>query len=120
MSFKQQFSLSNKVVAITGGTGILGEAFVEALAEAGARIAILGRNAEEGAGTCKPCEKTGSRSDIYLCRRNGYTKCHSGERHYTIGMGPDQCACKCCRWKYSGGNDRARTGSLRCGYTGYD
>ncbi len=40
------FSLNNKVIVITGGTGILGAAFVEAVTEAGGIPCILGRNAE--------------------------------------------------------------------------
>ncbi|MHB1393176.1 MAG: SDR family oxidoreductase [Clostridia bacterium] len=36
--------LSNKVVVVTGGTGVLGSSWVDALAECGAKVAILGRN----------------------------------------------------------------------------
>ena len=36
--------LSNKVVVITGGTGVLGSSWIDALAECGAKVAILGRN----------------------------------------------------------------------------
>src|SRR5689334_6898992 len=39
-----RFSVYQKVIVVTGGTGILGEAFVTALAEEGAIVAILGRN----------------------------------------------------------------------------
>jgi NAD(P)-dependent dehydrogenase (short-subunit alcohol dehydrogenase family) len=42
------FSLSKKVIVVTGATGILGEAFVNRLSEAGARVAILGRNEQVG------------------------------------------------------------------------
>jgi NAD(P)-dependent dehydrogenase (short-subunit alcohol dehydrogenase family) len=42
----EQFSLKGKTVIVTGGTGILGHAFVEAIAEAGGSVGILGRNAE--------------------------------------------------------------------------
>lgn len=41
------FSLSGKVVIVTGGTGILGTAFVHAIAEAGATVIIIGRNEEK-------------------------------------------------------------------------
>jgi NAD(P)-dependent dehydrogenase (short-subunit alcohol dehydrogenase family) len=41
-----QFSLQDKVVVVTGGTGILGNAFVNAIVEAGGKVAILGRKKE--------------------------------------------------------------------------
>lgn len=41
-----EFSLKGKVIIVTGGTGILGGAFVDAIAEAGGTVGILGRNAE--------------------------------------------------------------------------
>jgi NAD(P)-dependent dehydrogenase (short-subunit alcohol dehydrogenase family) len=44
MSSVNQFSLSNKVVVVTGGTGILGGSFVKAIAQAGGIPVILGRN----------------------------------------------------------------------------
>lgn len=40
----QQFSLKDKVVIVTGGTGILGNSFVNAIVEAGGAVGILGRN----------------------------------------------------------------------------
>lgn len=38
------FSLASKVIVVTGGTGVLGGAFVEAIAAAGGVVGILGRN----------------------------------------------------------------------------
>lgn len=40
------FSLKDKVVVVTGGTGILGGSFVLAIARAGASVVIIGRNKE--------------------------------------------------------------------------
>ncbi len=40
-----QFSLAGKVIVVTGGTGILGDSFVNGIAEAGGIVGILGRNA---------------------------------------------------------------------------
>ena len=42
------FDLSNDVAVIIGATGVLGGAIAEGLAQAGARVAVLGRNAERG------------------------------------------------------------------------
>lgn len=41
---KTDFLLKDKVIVVTGATGILGEAFVNGIAEAGATVGILGRN----------------------------------------------------------------------------
>ncbi|WP_207533086.1 SDR family oxidoreductase [Desertivirga arenae] len=38
------FSLENKVIIVTGATGVLGHSFVNGLAEAGAIVGVLGRN----------------------------------------------------------------------------
>ncbi len=45
---KNLFDIQNKVVVITGGTGILGRAIAAHLAEEGAKVVILGRKAEIG------------------------------------------------------------------------
>lgn len=42
------FDINKKVIVVTGATGILGEAFVNGLSDAGARVVILGRNEEVG------------------------------------------------------------------------
>ena len=39
-----RFSLKDKVIVVTGATGILGHSFIKALAEEGASIGVLGRN----------------------------------------------------------------------------
>ena len=40
----QGFSLKDKTIIVTGGTGILGKAFIEGIAQAGGAVGILGRN----------------------------------------------------------------------------
>ncbi|MDB5262737.1 MAG: D-mannonate oxidoreductase, partial [Adhaeribacter sp.] len=42
------FDIKDKVIVITGGTGILGGAFIKAIAEARGKVIILGRNADVG------------------------------------------------------------------------
>ena len=39
--------LNNKVAVVTGGTGVLGSLWVDALAACGAKVAILGRNLDK-------------------------------------------------------------------------
>ncbi|WP_345949378.1 SDR family oxidoreductase [Mucilaginibacter sp. PAMB04274] len=40
----EDFSLKDKVILVTGGTGVLGEAFIKGIAKAGGTVGILGRN----------------------------------------------------------------------------
>jgi len=46
MKLPFNIDLTNKVVIVTGGAGVLGSAWVDALAECGAKVAIIGRNLE--------------------------------------------------------------------------
>ncbi len=41
---KNEFSLKGKVIVVTGATGILGESFVNGIADAGGIVGVLGRN----------------------------------------------------------------------------
>lgn len=41
---ENQFSLKGKVIVVTGGTGILGNSFINGIVEAGGTVGILGRN----------------------------------------------------------------------------
>lgn len=47
MNIKDNPNLKDKVVVITGGAGVLGSAFTKAVAQAGAKVVILGRNEEK-------------------------------------------------------------------------
>ncbi len=44
MDAESNFLLKDKAIIVTGGTGILGEAFVNGIAKAGGAVGILGRN----------------------------------------------------------------------------
>jgi len=41
---ENEFSLAGKVIVVTGGTGILGKAFIDGIVGAGGAVGILGRN----------------------------------------------------------------------------
>ena len=44
----QLFSLRDKIIVITGATGVLGEAFVQGVADMGGKVVLLGRNEKVG------------------------------------------------------------------------
>jgi NAD(P)-dependent dehydrogenase (short-subunit alcohol dehydrogenase family) len=48
MNYKDLFSLEGKVIIVTGGTGILGKAFIDGIIDFGGTAVIVGRNEEEG------------------------------------------------------------------------
>lgn len=55
------FDLSDDVAVVIGGTGALGGGMAQALAEAGAKVAILGRNAERGEERVRAIEAAGGK-----------------------------------------------------------
>ena len=61
MSQKKEelFSLKDKVIIVSGGTGILGGAFVKAIAEQQAKVVIIGRNEQLGNSRVSEINKNG-------------------------------------------------------------
>lgn len=59
---EQSFSLKDKVIVVTGGTGILGNSFVNAIVEAGGAVGILGRNADIANERAAAINKSGGRA----------------------------------------------------------
>ena len=56
------FDLSDETAVVIGGTGVLGGAMAEALAAAGARVAVAGRSEERGMDCVRRIEKAGGRA----------------------------------------------------------
>src|SRR5947209_3986267 len=56
------FNLEKEVAVVLGGTGVLGGAMAEALASAGARVAVAGRNEERGRERVRAIESAGGRA----------------------------------------------------------
>lgn len=61
------FDLSGEVAVVIGATGALGGAIAEGLGEAGAKVAVLGRNEERGQGRVKTIEAKGAKSAFFNC-----------------------------------------------------
>jgi NAD(P)-dependent dehydrogenase (short-subunit alcohol dehydrogenase family) len=56
------FDLSQEVAVVIGATGVLGGALAQGLAEAGAQVAVLGRNAERGNARVQAITEAGGRA----------------------------------------------------------
>ena len=59
------FNLSEEVAVVIGGTGVLGGAVAEGLAEAGAAVAIVGRNADRGNARAEVIRKAGGKAQFF-------------------------------------------------------
>jgi len=66
MSSLNQFSLEDKVIVITGATGVLGASMSLAVAGAGAKVAILGRNAERAEARAAAIRAAGGEALVIL------------------------------------------------------
>ena len=59
------FNLDGEIAVIVGGTGVLGGAMAEALASAGASVAVLGRNAQRGQDCVNRIESAGGKASFH-------------------------------------------------------
>ena len=73
------FDLSGEVAVVIGATGALGGAIAEGLAEAGAKIAVLGRNAERGNARVQAIEAKGGKAGFFAC--DAIARCSLAEAH---------------------------------------
>jgi NAD(P)-dependent dehydrogenase (short-subunit alcohol dehydrogenase family) len=60
-----RFDLSGETAVVIGATGVLGGSLAEGLAEAGAKIAVLGRNRERGEACVKKITDAGGRAQFF-------------------------------------------------------
>ena len=61
------FDISQQVVVITGGTGVLGRTISKYLALQGAKVAILGRKAEVGHALVEDIRQEGGVASFHIC-----------------------------------------------------
>ena len=65
--FMSLFDLTDEVAVVIGATGALGGACATAMAEAGAKIAVVGRSAERGEARVKEITEPGGTAQFFSC-----------------------------------------------------
>jgi len=73
------FDLRNEVAVVIGGTGVLGGALAEGLAQAGARVAVVGRNPERGVARVERIRAAGGQAQFVpadALEREGLQRAH--------------------------------------------
>jgi NAD(P)-dependent dehydrogenase (short-subunit alcohol dehydrogenase family) len=68
-------NLSNKVVVITGGAGVLGSTLTKACAHAGAKVAIIGRNLDKAQQLANTLKNEGYKAFAVSC------ECFKSSKH---------------------------------------
>lgn len=73
---------------VIGATGILGGKLAEALAQAGARVAILGRNAQRGEACVKRITETGGNAQFFTADALSLSNLREAASHIEAAFGP--------------------------------
>ena len=83
-----RFDLSGAVAVVIGATGALGGALAAGLSEAGARVAVLGRNAERGQTRVNEIKKRGGQADFFEADALRKESLRQAHETLTQSMGP--------------------------------
>jgi NAD(P)-dependent dehydrogenase (short-subunit alcohol dehydrogenase family) len=66
MTIHEKFDLTGRVAVVTGGVGLLGTEFCRTLAEAGASVAVVDRNASASQATAGTLTKSGFKAQAFV------------------------------------------------------
>ena len=82
-----RYDLSGEVAVVVGGTGVLGGAIAQGLAEAGAKVAVLGRSQERGKERVAAIEQAGGEALFAACDATDKTSLAEAQAAVVAGLG---------------------------------
>ena len=81
------FDLQGEVAVVIGGTGVLCGKMAEGLAQAGALVAVVGRNAERGQACVQRIRKAGGRADFFCADALSSESLRKAHREIEVALG---------------------------------
>src|SRR2546425_13363557 len=81
------FDLTGEVAVVIGATGVLGGALAQGLAVAGAKVAILGRNADRGQTRVKAIKGAGGTVAFFSADAGNRSSLQAAHRAVTEALG---------------------------------
>jgi NAD(P)-dependent dehydrogenase (short-subunit alcohol dehydrogenase family) len=81
------FDLSKDVAVVIGATGVLGGAIAEGLARTGAKVAILGRNAERGEARVNGIRSSGGQAQFFAADVSKRESLHGAHEQIRTALG---------------------------------
>jgi NAD(P)-dependent dehydrogenase (short-subunit alcohol dehydrogenase family) len=88
MKKSDMFDLSGDVAVVIGATGSLGGALADGLAAAGAKVAVLGRNADRGQARVKHIESQGGKAAFFTADAIKRESLHTAREAIEKSFGP--------------------------------
>jgi NAD(P)-dependent dehydrogenase (short-subunit alcohol dehydrogenase family) len=88
MKLNELFDLSGEVAVVVGATGALGGALAEGLGATGAKVAIVGRNAERGNARVKAIEAKGGKAGFFSADAVKKDSLHAAHEAIEKSLGP--------------------------------
>jgi NAD(P)-dependent dehydrogenase (short-subunit alcohol dehydrogenase family) len=81
------FDLKDEVAVVIGATGVLGGALAEGLGQAGAKIAILGRNQQRGEARARAIRNAGGQAQFFAADINARRSLADAHKRITAELG---------------------------------
>ena len=81
------FDLTNEVAVVIGATGVLGGALADGLAAAGAKVAVLGRNAERGEARAQAIRAAGGSAQFFSADAIDRASLHAAHEAVAAALG---------------------------------
>src|ERR1022692_1412820 len=82
------FDLSEETAVVIGGTGALGGKLAEGLAQAGARVAVVGRNAGRGEACAQRIAQAGGKARFFAADAVSRASLHQAAGQIESAFGP--------------------------------